>query len=86
LESIERFRDDENSVWSRRAKAEMIERNCWNAVEPSFSEDMNQDQLRVNKKALAFLSKHVADSYVEDIGECERARDAWESLERIHSS
>jgi len=88
-DSIQKLQVDNYYVWSRRAKAELIERNCWNAIDPGFGDavdEMNADQQRVNRKAYAFLLKHVADSYVEDIGDTEIAKAAWEILERIHSS
>ena len=88
-DSIQKLQVHNYYVWSRRAKAELIERNCWNAIDPGFGDavdDMNADQQRVNRKAYAFLLKHVADSYVEDIGDTEIAKAAWEILERIHSS
>jgi len=88
-DSIQKLQVDNYYVWSRRAKAERIERNCWNASDPRFGDavdDMNADQQQVNRKAYTFLLKHVADSYVEDIGDTEIAKAAWEIPERIHSS
>jgi len=87
-ESIQKLQVDKY-VWSRRAKAELLERNCWNAIDPGFSDavdDMNADQQGVNRKAYAFLLKHGADSYVEDIGNTDITKAAWEILERIHLS
>jgi len=86
---IQKLRGENYHVWSRRAKAELMERNCLNAIDLGFGDavdDMNADQHRVNRKANAVLLKHVTDSYVEDIGDSEIARATWGILERIHSS
>lgn len=87
-ESIPKLSKNNYYVWSRRARAELVERNCWNAVDPGFDDkvELNETQARLNRKAIAFLLKSVSDAYVEDIGEIHRAKEAWEKLARIHSS
>jgi len=70
-DSIQKLQLDNYYVWSRRAKEELTERNCWNAIDPGFGDivdDMSADQQRINRKAYELLMKHVAGSYVEDIG------------------
>ena len=77
-------------AWSRRAQAELVERNCWVAIEPGYDgvlvENYNQEQQRTNRKALTFMMKYVSDAYIEDIGEVKAAKEAWEVLKRIHST
>ena len=46
-------------AWSRKAKAELVERNCWNVIEPGYGnvdvDNLNQEQAITNRKALCFL-------------------------------
>lgn len=46
---------------------------------------MTDDERRCNNKALTFLLLVVEDSYLDDIGACTSARDAWEILREIHT-
>lgn len=38
-----------------------------------------------NQEPLSFIV-NLSDNYIKDIGECERAKDAWKTLEEIHSN
>lgn len=70
-------------AWALRAKAELIQNNAWNAIDPGFGEaalaDLNVDQQRINRKAIAFLYKNVSDNYLSDIADCTLAKNAWET-------
>ncbi|KAK9736912.1 hypothetical protein QE152_g11177 [Popillia japonica] len=46
---------------------------------------MSENENKVNQKALSFLLLSVSDNYLEDIGECEQAKNAWSILEDIHT-
>ena len=50
-------------AWSKVLKAELIEKNGWNAVDPGFDaedvDDLNVDQPKLKRKALATLFKNV---------------------------
>ena len=75
-------------VWAIRTQAGLVEKNCWNAVDPGFDdvEELNAEQARTNRRALAHIFRHVNDEYLQDIGDCERAREAWKTLEEIHAT
>ncbi|KAK9717548.1 hypothetical protein QE152_g23692 [Popillia japonica] len=71
--------------WSVRTKAALIQKQCWEAIDPGYSAPMSENENRVNQKALSFLLLSVSDNYLEDIGECEQAKNAWSILEDIHT-
>jgi hypothetical protein len=75
-------------VWAIPTHAGLVEKNCWNAVDPGFDgvEELNAEQARTNRRALAHIFRHVNDEYLQDIGDCERARAAWLTLEEIHAT
>ncbi|KAE8752614.1 hypothetical protein FOCC_FOCC000736 [Frankliniella occidentalis] len=71
----------------RKAVSELVSLHCWNAIDPGWDVDevgdLNIDQARQNRKALSFLWKHVEIEFMEDIGSCTFAKDAWENLKAI---
>ncbi|KAJ8873077.1 hypothetical protein PR048_026693 [Dryococelus australis] len=72
-------RGEENyNSWSIRTKAELVNTNCWKAVEPGFGDakltDLNNEQARVNKPACACIFSVVRDSILEDIGDIPLAK------------
>ncbi|KAJ8876852.1 hypothetical protein PR048_021299 [Dryococelus australis] len=67
--NIPRFNPKNYFAWRLRAKAELIQSNFWNKIEPGFTEPPNTDQKRINRKALSFLYKNVSDTYLSDIAE-----------------
>lgn len=83
--NIPRLNSKNYFAWRLRAKAELIQSNCWNAIEPGFGEPLNTDQERINRKALSFLYKNVSDTYLNDIAECLYANEAWTILADIHT-
>ncbi|KAG0437151.1 hypothetical protein HPB47_017572 [Ixodes persulcatus] len=46
---------------------------------------MTNDEKKINNKALTFMFLVVEDTYLDDIEECSTAREAWNTLEEIHS-
>ncbi|KAK9680550.1 hypothetical protein QE152_g39008 [Popillia japonica] len=62
--------------WSVKAKAALIQKQCWEAIDPGYSAPMSENENKVNQKALSFLLLSVSDNYLEDIGECEQAKSA----------
>ncbi|KAH9379334.1 hypothetical protein HPB48_015137 [Haemaphysalis longicornis] len=64
-----------------RSRAE----GMWEAIESGYSEEMTDKEMKVDNKALAFLFLVVEDNYLDDIGESKTAREAWTTLEEMHS-
>jgi len=90
--SFVRLNRDNYYVWTKLARSDLIERKCWEAVVPGFvdadgnpAETLTEVQADKNDRALAYLLKAVEYYYIEDIGECETAREAWTTLEDINS-
>ncbi|KAL1433344.1 hypothetical protein MTO96_012639 [Rhipicephalus appendiculatus] len=46
---------------------------------------MNEREKAIDNKALTFLFLVVEDNYLDDIGTCRTARDAWNTLQDMHS-
>lgn len=76
---------DNYHTWSIRARAALVQKGCWDAIEPGYSEEMTDKEKKVDNKALTFLFLVVEDNYLDDIGESKTAREAWTTLEEMHS-
>lgn len=82
---VQRLNSSNYHAWAIRSRAVLVQRNIWSAVNPGYGDTMNEDQQKINEKALTLLFLIVEDSYLDDIGTCTRAKEAWEILEEIHS-
>lgn len=82
---IPKLSSDNYHAWAIRAKAALIHKDCWIAIEPGFGVAMTADEVKSNNKALSFLFLVVEDTYLDDIGECVRAQEAWKNLEEINT-
>ena len=72
--------------WKAIAEADLVEKNCWTAVDPGYGDDeMTEDQARINRRARAYLLKHVGKEYIEDISSEVRAHGMWQALRDIHT-
>lgn len=81
---------DNDFVWSKLTKAELAEKDLWEAVEPGYTDEdlgANGDAAKKTKnlKALSQLYKSVEHYYLDDIGELATAKEAWEDLKRINT-
>lgn len=91
MASLDEFRiakltADNYHTWSIRTKAALVQKGCWEAVVPGYSyAEMTEDQRKSNNKALTILFLVVEDSYLDDIGTCLSAKDAWDILREIHT-
>lgn len=85
---VVRLTKDNFYQWRVLAEADLIERNCWLAIDPGYEniETLNEDQARVNRKARAYLFKHVSAEYIEDVSHLDRAKDIWDTLVEIHTT
>jgi Reverse transcriptase (RNA-dependent DNA polymerase)/gag-polypeptide of LTR copia-type/Integrase core domain/GAG-pre-integrase domain len=81
---IPRLTSENYHTWSIRARAALVQKGCWEAIDPGFI-DMTRDDNKNNNRALTFLFLVVEDNYLDDIGNCSRAKEAWEILKEIHS-
>lgn len=82
---FKKLHGDNYHAWAIRARALMVQKKCWEAVEPGYGPEMTENERRKNDEALTLMFLVVEDTFLDDIGECIRARDAWNSLKDIHT-
>lgn len=82
---IPRLEENNYHAWSVRTKAALIQKNCWEAVRRGYEYPSTEAQTKIDMKALSFILLSVSDSYLEDIGECTTAKEAWDILENMHT-
>ncbi|UYV76832.1 hypothetical protein LAZ67_14002132 [Cordylochernes scorpioides] len=71
--------------WAIRTKSILIQKDIWDAIEPGFPRETTEKQKRKDSLALSVILLAVEDSFLDDIGDCKRAIDAWQMLEDIHT-
>ncbi|KFM59138.1 Retrovirus-related Pol polyprotein from transposon TNT 1-94, partial [Stegodyphus mimosarum] len=76
---------DNYHTWCIRSRAVLVQKRCWEAVEPGYGIQMNEAQRKMNDEALTLLFLIVEDTFLHDIGDCIRARDAWTCLKEMHT-
>lgn len=77
---------DNYRTWSIRTRAALVQKGCWKAIDPGFSVGaVNEREKAIDNKALTFLFLVVEDNYLDDIGTCTTARDAWNTLQDMHT-
>lgn len=77
---------DNYHAWAIRARAVMVQKRCWEAIDPGYGpEDMTDAQKKKNDEALTLLFLIVEDTFLDDIGDCIRAKDAWTALKEMHT-
>ncbi|UYV72786.1 hypothetical protein LAZ67_10000706 [Cordylochernes scorpioides] len=62
-----------------------MKKDIWGAIEPGFPRETSEKQKRKDSLALSVILLAVEDSFLDDIGDCKRAIDAWQILEDIHT-
>lgn len=89
---LPKLNGDNYFVWSIRAKAALVSKKLWSAIIPGFVDQdgkelasLNANQQATNDSALAFLILIVSDEFVEDLGICTTAKEAWTTLEVMHT-
>lgn len=82
--------------WSKRMEARLIDKNCWNAIDPGFGDavhenpdeaaaiaGLNQEQQRVNRKARGLIFDALHSTTLYDVGEFQLAKRAWDTLREM---
>lgn len=82
---LPRLEENNYHAWSVRTKAALMQKNCWEAVQPGYSLPYTEAQNKTDQKALSFILLSVSDAYLEDIGDCQTAKEAWDTLENMHT-
>ena len=83
---ITKLNNENYHTWSIRAKAVLIQKSVWVAIDPGYGPAiLSVKEKQDNDKALAFLYLVVEDQYLDDIEDCVRAKEAWEILEELNS-
>lgn len=83
---IPKLSSENYHAWAIRARAALVQKGCWEAIEPGYGgREMTNDERKINNRALTFMFLVVKDTYLDDIGECSSAHEAWNTLEEIHS-
>ncbi|GLV46507.1 hypothetical protein CBL_20832 [Carabus blaptoides fortunei] len=75
---------DNYHAWSIRARAALVQKGIWEAIDPGNSKTLTAADKKVDNKALTLLFLIVDDNYLDDIGGCLSAKEAWQTLEEIH--
>lgn len=74
-------------TWKTRAKGACLRAGCWEAVVGWNSEANNNAEnnrrTRLNDIATGIFYSIVSDSYLDDISECETAKEIWKLLEDL---
>lgn len=76
---------DNYHTWSIRVKAALVQKGCWEAINPGYSGQMTDQEKKTDSKALTFLFLVVDDNYLDDIGSSASAKEAWDVLHDMHS-
>lgn len=83
---LPKLSSDNYHTWSIRTRAALVQKGCWEAIDPGFSVGaVNEREKAIDNKALTFLFLVVEDNYLDDIGTCTTARDAWNTLQDMHT-
>jgi hypothetical protein len=74
-------------AWSKRTEAFLVNKQCWEAVSPGYTEDnLTTAQAKSNTLARAILFSAVDDAFLEDIGEVSRAKEVWETIAKLSAT
>lgn len=84
-EHIRKLGTDNYYAWSCQVEAVLDSKDLWEAVddgwtEQELEEDCTEDERKANKKALAFIKRHVENIHLESIGSIKSAKEAWDTL------
>ena len=82
---IPKLNGDNYSVWSIRTRSALVQKGCWKAIDPGYGVKLSDNGRKTNKKTLTFLFLVVEDEYLDDIIDCQRAKETWVSLKDIHT-
>lgn len=82
---IPKLNGDNYHSWAIRARACMVQKRCWEAIEPGFGVNMADAERRKNDEALTLMFLIVEDTFLDDIGDCVRAVEAWDALKKMHT-
>ena len=63
----------------------MVQKKCWEAIEPGYAETMTENERKKNDEAITLMFLIAEDTFLDDIGDCVRARDAWNALKEMHT-
>lgn len=82
---LPKLNGDNYQSWSIRARAVLVQKSCWEAIEPGYDRQMSENERKKNDEALTLLFLIVEDTFLDDIGDLPTAREAWNSLKEIHT-
>ena len=74
--------------WAKRTKAALTQKRWWESIDPGYADDMDdwsQIQLQRNNDSLSYITQRVDNLDLDDIIECDTAKEAWEILSEIHT-
>ena len=70
--------DGENyHAWAIRARAVMVQKKCWEAIDPGYGPEMTIEERNRNEEALTLLFLIVEDTFLDDIGDCNTAKERY---------
>jgi gag-polypeptide of LTR copia-type/Zinc knuckle len=76
--------------WMVRVKSDMLLRECWEAIcgyedvpQAQLSQVETRKRVRSNLTALSLILRSVSDELITDVMDCESAKEAWDTLDRL---
>ena len=66
---IQKLDGDNYNAWKIRARAVLVQKNCWEAIDLGYAAELNPDEKKINEKALNFLFLVVEDQFLDDIAD-----------------
>jgi len=93
-EDCEILKEDNYFPWAKRTRAALEQKRWWEAINPGYplpADDQNDAdiltnaQIQRNSDALNFIIQRVSDTYLLELDDVTRAKEAWEILRDAHT-
>jgi hypothetical protein len=71
--------------WALRAQGLLEAKGVWEAIDPGYGDVMTTAEKQKDHKARSIFYLIINDEGLDDIIDCERAKDIWDVLKQIHT-
>ncbi|GBN44510.1 hypothetical protein AVEN_156353-1 [Araneus ventricosus] len=82
---LKKLDGDNYHAWAIRAHAIMVQKKCWEANDSGYGTEMTDNERKKNDEALTLIFLIVEDIFLDVIGDCVRAKEAWTALKEMHT-
>ncbi|GBL74309.1 hypothetical protein AVEN_235296-1 [Araneus ventricosus] len=76
---------DNYHAWVIRSRAIMEQKKCWEAIYPGYGTEMTNNERKNSDEAVTLMFLTVEDTFLDDIGDCVKAKEAWTALKEMHT-